>query len=527
VKGAIIMANQVFNPYLPSYEYVPDGEPKVFGNRLYVFGSHDRFNGKAFCMNDYVLWSAPLSDLSDWRNEGVIYRKDQDPENPKGRISMNAPDVVEGLDGKYYLFYELSGKAFISVAVSNRPEGPYTFYGYVHYEDGTRYGEAKDDAFGFDPGVLIDEDERIYLYTGFAPFRGPLLAMAKLRGGEHGYGYVLELQPDMLTIVGKQQRTIPGETKAKKTDFEGHGFYEASSPRKIGNLYYLVYSSSLSHELCYATARTPLGPWAYGGTIVSIGDVGLPGVAEEKARNFLGNTHGGLCEINGQWYVFYHRQTNQQCCARQGACEPIQIASDGSIAQVEVTSAGLNGGPLLGSGTYEARIACNLSGKDGTYAYLRNMERKKEYPYFTQSGEDRENNPDQHIANMQDGAWCGFKYFNFDGEDILRVRIRGTAKGSLFVSTEQNGGVFGTVPVNPSKSWREATVKVNPVRGEKTALYFRFRGEGAMDFMSFTLEKSGDETDPLLKHADETLERNTATEFYYCRKPEEENEERN
>jgi hypothetical protein len=155
------------------------------------------------------------------------------------------------------------------------------------------------------------------------------------------------------------------------------------------------------------------------------------------------------------------------------------------------------------------------------------MERKKEYPYFTQSGEDRENNPDQHIANMQDGAWCGFKYFNFDGEDILRVRIRGTAKGSLFVSTEQNGGVFGTVPVNPSKSWREATVKVNPVRGEKTALYFRFRGEGAMDFMSFTLEKSGDETDPLLKHADETLERNTATEFYYCRKPEEENEERN
>ncbi|MBQ6542314.1 MAG: family 43 glycosylhydrolase [Lachnospiraceae bacterium] len=521
------MANQVFNPYLPSYEYVPDGEPRVFGNRLYVFGSHDRFNGKAFCMNDYVLWSAPLSDLSDWRNEGVIYRKDQDPENPKGRISMNAPDVVEGLDGKYYLFYELSGKAFISVAVSNRPEGPYTFYGYVHYEDGTRYGEAKDDAFGFDPGVLIDEDERIYLYTGFAPFRGPLLAMAKLRGGEHGYGYVLELQPDMLTIVGKQQRTIPGETKAKKTGFEGHGFYEASSPRKIGNLYYLVYSSSLSHELCYATARTPLGPWAYGGTIVSIGDVGLPGVAEDRARNFLGNTHGGLCEINGQWYVFYHRQTNQQCCARQGACEPIQIASDGSIAQVEVTSAGLNDGPLLGSGTYEARIACNLSGKDGTYAYVRNMERKKEYPYFTQSGEDRENNPDQHIANMQDGAWCGFKYFNFDGEDILRVRIRGTAKGSLFVSTEQNGGVFGTVPVNPSKSWREATVKVNPVRGEKTALYFRFRGEGAMDFMSFTLEKSGDETDPLLKHADETLERNTATEFYYCRKPEEADEERN
>ena len=72
------MENQVFNPYLPSYEYVPDGEPRIFGDRLYVFGSHDRFNGKGFCMNDYVCWTAPLSDISKWRNEGVIYRKDQD-----------------------------------------------------------------------------------------------------------------------------------------------------------------------------------------------------------------------------------------------------------------------------------------------------------------------------------------------------------------------------------------------------------------------------------------------------------------
>ena len=211
------MTKQVFNPYLPSFEYVPDGEPHVFGDRLYVFGSHDRFNGKGFCVNDYVCWTAPLSDVSDWRFEGVIYRKDQDPENPKGRLAMNAPDVCEGPDGKFYLYYEISTKPFISVAVANRPEGPYTFYGYVRHEDGTRYGEAKEDAFGFDPGLLVDEDERIYLYTGFAPAKGSLLAMAKLRGGEYGYGYVLELQTDMLTIIGKQERTIPGEPKAKKT----------------------------------------------------------------------------------------------------------------------------------------------------------------------------------------------------------------------------------------------------------------------------------------------------------------------
>ena len=72
------MKTLAFNPYLPSYEYVPDGEPYVFGDRVYVFGSHDRFGGTEFCMNDYVGWSAPVDDLGAWRYEGVIYKATQD-----------------------------------------------------------------------------------------------------------------------------------------------------------------------------------------------------------------------------------------------------------------------------------------------------------------------------------------------------------------------------------------------------------------------------------------------------------------
>ena len=48
------MKNQVFNPFLPSWEYIPDGEPHVFGDRVYLYGSHDRFNANNFCQNDYV-----------------------------------------------------------------------------------------------------------------------------------------------------------------------------------------------------------------------------------------------------------------------------------------------------------------------------------------------------------------------------------------------------------------------------------------------------------------------------------------
>ena len=79
LKERVEMKSQVFNPYLPSWEYVPDGEPHVFGDRVYVYGSHDTFGAPIFCVNNYVCWSAPVNDLSDWWYEGEIYRKTQDP----------------------------------------------------------------------------------------------------------------------------------------------------------------------------------------------------------------------------------------------------------------------------------------------------------------------------------------------------------------------------------------------------------------------------------------------------------------
>ena len=43
------------NPYLPRWEYIPDGEPRVFGDRIYIYGSHDNAGSVKFC--DYVLWN--------------------------------------------------------------------------------------------------------------------------------------------------------------------------------------------------------------------------------------------------------------------------------------------------------------------------------------------------------------------------------------------------------------------------------------------------------------------------------------
>lgn len=104
------------------WEHIPDGYTCVFGDRLYVFGSHDKEGGDGFCELDYVSWSCPVDDLSDWRREGVIYRKDSDPYN-KDCLPLFAPDVVQGRDGKFYLYYSVKFQDSINVAVCDTPAG--------------------------------------------------------------------------------------------------------------------------------------------------------------------------------------------------------------------------------------------------------------------------------------------------------------------------------------------------------------------------------------------------------------------
>ena len=477
------MKTQAFNPFLPSYEYIPDAEPYVFGNRVYIYGSHDRFNGEDFCMNDYVCWSAPVDDLGAWKKEGVIYRSVQDPMNGDGSQHLFAPDVQIGEDGRYYLFYCLHRSPTVSVAVCDEPAGEYQFYGHIRYADGSLYGQKTGDVFNFDPGVFRDDDGKIYLYTGLsylkdAPMRKFLAGKFQIDGS-----YCVELEKDMLTLKNKPVLAVPGEVLAEGTDFEGHGFFEASSPRKINGRYYLVYSSVKSHDLCYAVSESPVGGFRYGGVIVSIGDIGI--VEEGQAVNYLSNTHGGLVEIEGQWYVFYHRHTNRHRNSRQMCAEQIKIAEDGKIVQAEVTSCGLNGGPLQGKGRYEARIACNLSSAVGTFMYQKEKTAGEEtHPYFTQDGEDREDNPNQYIANLRDGSWAGFKYFDIRENGRIKVCVRGNAEGRLLVQNERNGEIRAVIPIHPSADWQEESGEFHIEPGVH-ALYFIYKGSGSMDWQWF------------------------------------------
>jgi arabinoxylan arabinofuranohydrolase len=479
------MSKQAFNPYLPSYEYVPDGEPHIFDDRVYVYGSHDKFNGLNFCLNDYVCWSAPINNLADWKYEGVIYRKTQDPDGKEHSImnGMAAPDVCKGPDGRYYLYYFIGGNGLIAVAVCDTPAGQYRFMGHVQYPDSIPIGKKRE-PLQFDPGIFVDEDGRIYLYSGFGLSSNPLLLRGH-RPSLHG-PMCYELEKDMITVKhGPKYIGVNGEKESIGTPYEGHAFLEARSLRKFQGTYYFIYSSLLSHELCYAVSKYPTGGFKYGGTLVSIGDIGLNGKKKEEAVNYTGNTHGSLIEIQGKYYVFYHRQTNRKQFSRQACAEEIRF-ENGYFHQAEITSCGLNGKPLKGKGVYEARIACHLTSGKGARWYWAFKGPKGIHPYFTQTGHDREELGDQYIANVTDGATAGFKYFCFKDTKQIAVTVRGKAKGYFLVSTEINGKAVALIPVHNTSKKIVLEASLQVIEGVYP-LYFTYYGEGKLDFISFKL----------------------------------------
>ena len=280
------------NPYLPLWEHLPDGEPRVFEDpdnpgkyRIYIIGSHDVRYG-SYCGPDIHQWSAPVEDLTAWRDEGSIFTYNIDN---KWDV-MFAPDLVEvrRKDGtkEYYLYPHSRGwRREPMVAKGARPDGPFTPINLT--EDGR--GVVEGSMFGFDPAVYVD-----YITDPNDP---------DYEVGFRAYGYwgfqrslAAEVDPNTMYSVkeGKSviDRFIPasfryGQIRDPKgteyphvhpdEDLNRFNFFEASSIRKIGNKYVLIYSgysgpdyglSSTNSSLRYAYGDSALGPWKSGGVLV-------------------------------------------------------------------------------------------------------------------------------------------------------------------------------------------------------------------------------------------------------------------
>lgn len=386
------------NPYLPKWEYIPDGEPRVFGDRIYIYGSHDKAGSAEFC--DFVLkcWSAPIDNLNEWVCHGDIFhtRADRDHECDIDWNAENtklfAPDVVEK-DGKYYLYaYIVNGRG--CVAVADRPEGPFKLLS--QYKT-TIDEEITCNGWFIDPGVLVDDDGKVYVYCGYQrSFLAEInpdnmyevlpgscvehfIPSALPGSGERGELALKEPQPD-----GTPAYQYSAEEGPQGFDEHDKLFFEACSPRKVGDTYYMIYSPLRGSRLAYATSKSPTGPFTYRGFIVDNG-VDYTG----------GNDHGSIMKIKDQWYIFYHRMTNGTIMSRRGCVEKITILPDGTIPTVEMTSLGFEDS-LNPYQITDAEIACVLKG--GALITERN-----EF--------------ERIITGIKAGCVMGYKYFDF-GEDF-------------------------------------------------------------------------------------------------------------
>ena len=339
------------NPYVPLWEHMPDGEPRVFEDpdnpgkyRVYVAGSHD-VDPYGYCGVDTHMWSAPVDDLTQWRNEGpILVMKGQ-----KTWDVMFAPDIVElkRKDGskEYYLYPNSCGDHRREMVLkSSRPDGPYT-----PINLGADGKVTKGD-IGFDPGVFIDyitdpkdpdyaTGYRVYAFWGFEHSYAQQLDPTNMYSRREGGEFIDHFLP---ACNGRRQPKDPKGTTYPAI-FPGQtihdfSFYEASSMRKIGNKYIMIYSGSSGDEyglsncngaLRYAYGDTPLGPWRSAGVLVDARGV-MPNENGSKliATNDVNNTHGSLQFINGQWYVFYHRTPRGFGFSRQPMVAPVTIQWD-------------------------------------------------------------------------------------------------------------------------------------------------------------------------------------------------------
>lgn|GEM_PF-375608 len=541
VFGAVPNITFAANPYLPLWEAIPDAEPYIFEDpdnpgqyRVYMYGSHDNGAGKGsanWCGPDHVVWSAPVDDLNNWRHEGICFSvedlvgktfytyggsPDYTPTartfQDNGMVMLYAPDVAYNSKLDKYFLYAFTYEGGITnqpnnllwVASSDSPAGPFEDPVFVPAGFGPNGSGG-----GFDPGVLVDEDDlddngypKVYLYTGIL--------------SQHSY--MLD-GSDMITVIPGSHKTGANQGLAGSnmgTGINGTSianYFEASSPRKIGDFYVMVYAGS--NTLNYLYSKEPFGyseagdasACKVGGRLIFNGGETIAnpyGTSPATYNtNISNNTHGGLVEVDGEWYLFYHRHTNMSGKGpRQPMVEKVNLRIQGDdlmIDQAEMTSLGFETDGLDPFKKYDAAITSDhytafgsgsRTNANSVYLDVHTYDWTNWDPDPAVFVEEKQWNP---VTNISNRSWVGYKYFNFgdgftDGEELkLALTMKdntisgtiniyaGGAKGS-FLDPEQPKTLIGTIALdgtNTDVHTVEGFVDTDNLTGKK-GIYLEF-----------------------------------------------------
>jgi GH43 family beta-xylosidase len=306
--------------------YTADPSAHVFNGRIYIYPSHDTATGTKeddlgshFDMRDYHVLSMDTvgGTVTD---HGVAL----DIKNVAwaGR-QMWAPDAAFA-NGKYYLYFPVKNKQDvfqIGVAVSDRPEGPFT-----------AEKEPIRNSYSIDPCVFKDDDGKFYMYFG-GIWGGQLQrwnrnsydssAKNRVAGDEAALPRMARLNADMKSFAEpvKEIKIVDKDGKLFGEKDNDKRFFEASWMHKYKGKYYFSYSTGDTHFLCYATGDNPYGPFTYQGVILN---------PVEGWTN-----HHSIIEFNGKWYLFYHDvQLSGKTHLRNVKVTELKYNDDGTIQTI-------------------------------------------------------------------------------------------------------------------------------------------------------------------------------------------------
>jgi hypothetical protein len=314
--------------YLVNHLYTADPSAHVFNGKLYIYPSHDvesgipeNDNGDHFDMRDYHVFSMDDVDGAV-TDHGVVL----DVKNiPWAGRQLWAPDVAEK-NGKYYLYFPLKDKNdvfHIGVAVSNKPEGPFT-----------PEPRPMDGSYSIDPAVLQDNVNDYYIYFG-GLWGGQLQRYRNNKAIECGAepandkpalcAKVAKLSSSMLDFAEEPKDVVILDEKGTPILACDHDrrYFEGPWMHKYDGKYYFSYSTGNTHFLCYAIGDSPYGPFIYKGVILT------PVVGW--------TTHHSICEFKGKWYLFHHdsKPSGGKTWLRSIKVAELNYNADGTIVAMD------------------------------------------------------------------------------------------------------------------------------------------------------------------------------------------------
>ncbi len=414
------------NPIIQT-NYTADAASLVYKDRFYIYAGRDEasLTGRWFNMNEWRVYSS--ADMVNWTDHGACLKITD--------FSWASGDAwashVTFYNEKFYWYVsathkEKGGKA-IGVAVSNSPTGPFTDAkgaALITTDMTPNQGDFDD----IDPVVFIDDDGTPYMYWG------------------NGKCKYVKLNPDMISFSGEiQYADVPK-------------FGEAPWLQKVGDVYYLSYSSNSPSTIEYCTGPTVVGPWEYKGQIL-------------KTVQNCPTNHQAITNYKDNWYLVYHNGILPEGGGfRRSICiEEFSFNDDQTIPLILQTTEGVKKG-VATLNPFRQTEAETIAWSEGVTAVS-------------------DKNVDVCISNINNGDYIKIRNVDFDkGAKKFFARVATHNKGDIEIRVDSiEGPIIGVCNIQSTGGmdiWSTQSTKIKKTKGVHD-LYFVFKGDGDDELFNF------------------------------------------